>query len=90
MKEFCESHLPQFPLTILEGTYLVWMDCSALHKNSGEIEQLLLEKAKLWLNEGTMYGANGETFMRWNIACPRSVLLEGLNRFRKFTEDFSE
>jgi len=90
MKKFSKSHLPQFPITILEGTYLVWMDCSALHKNSGKIEQLLLEKAKLWLNEGTMYGANGDTFMRWNIACPRSVLLEGLNRFRKFTEAFSE
>jgi cysteine-S-conjugate beta-lyase len=90
MKEFCESHLPQFPITILEGTYLVWMDCSALHKNSEEIERLLLEKAKLWLNEGTMYGTNDDTFMRWNIACPRSVLIEGLNRFRKFAEDFSE
>jgi len=83
MKEFCESYLPQFPITTLEGTYLVWMDCSAFHKSSEEIEQLLLEKAKLWLNEGTMYGTNGDTFVRWNIACPRSVLLEGLNRFRK-------
>jgi len=90
MKEVCESYLPQFPITILEGTYLVWMDCSAFHKNSGEIEQLLLEKAKLWLNEGTMYGTNDDTFMRWNIACPRSVLVEGLNRFKKFAEAFSE
>ena len=39
---------------------------------------------KLWLNAGTMYGAEGEGFMRWNIACPRSSLIKGVELFRDF------
>jgi cystathionine beta-lyase len=48
------------------------------------LEHLLIEKAKLWLNAGTMYGAEGEGFMRWNIACPRSSLIKGVELFRDF------
>lgn len=70
MKEFCQEYLPDFPVTVLEGTYLVWMDCRALHKSSEELERLLVKDAKLWLNAGTMYGAEGEGFMRWNICLP--------------------
>lgn len=84
MKEFCQEYLPDFPVTVLEGTYLVWMDCRALHKSSEELERLLVKNAKLWLNAGTMYGAEGEGFMRWNIACPRPLLIKGLKRFRNF------
>lgn len=84
MKDFCKEYLPDFPITILEGTYLVWMDCRTLHKTSKELEQLLLKDAKLRLNEGTMYGAEGEGYLRWNIACPRPLLIKGLKRFRDF------
>ena len=84
MQEFCREHLPDFPITVLEGTYLVWMDCRKLGMTSEELEQQLIDKAGLWLNAGTMYGAEGEGFMRWNIACPRATLTEGLNRFMKF------
>lgn len=84
MKEFCRNHLPDFPIATLEGTYLVWMDCSTLHIASEKLEHLLVEQAGLWLNAGTMYGAEGEGFMRWNIACPRSTLIKGLERFRDF------
>ncbi|WP_418697305.1 MalY/PatB family protein [Bacteroides sp.] len=86
MKDFCKEYLPQFPIMELEGTYLVWMDCSTLGKASTQMEHLLKEKARLWLNAGTMYGEEGEGFMRWNIACPRSVLIKGLKRFRKFAK----
>ena len=84
MQDYCRTHLPDFPISDLEGTYLVWMDCSILHKTSDVLEQELLDESKLWLNAGTMYGAEGEGFMRWNIACPRSVLAEGLERFRSY------
>ena len=84
MKAFCEEHLPEFPLTKLEGTYLVWMDCRALNRPSLELEHDLVREAKLWINPGTMYGAEGEGFMRWNIACPRASVLEGLKRFRDY------
>lgn len=84
MAEFCRCELPEFPIARLEGTYLVWMDCSSLGMPSEALEHALLEDARLWLNAGTMYGAEGEGYMRWNIACPRSVMLDGLNRFLNF------
>ncbi|MBD9006491.1 MAG: pyridoxal phosphate-dependent aminotransferase [Porphyromonadaceae bacterium] len=84
MAEFCRCELPEFPITRLEGTYLVWMDCSSLGMPSDALEHALLDDARLWLNAGTMYGAEGEGYMRWNIACPRSVMLDGLNRFLNF------
>lgn len=84
MAEFCRRELPEFSITRLEGTYLVWMDCSSLGMPSDALEHALLDDACLWLNAGTMYGAEGEGYMRWNIACPRSVMLDGLNRFLNF------
>ena len=87
MLGFCRRHLPSLPLTPLEATYLVWMDCRALSLPSDELEQRLTAEARLWLNAGTHYGPEGEGFLRWNIACPRSVLREGLERFRQFVEE---
>ena len=86
MCEFFREHLPEFPITVLEGTYLVWVDCRALGLRSEELEQRLIAEVGLWLNAGTMYGAEGEGFMRWNIACPRTTLEDGLRRFAKFAE----
>lgn len=86
MRSFCEEHLPDFPITKLEGTYLVWMDCRKFGLSSAELEKVLIQDAKLWLNAGTMYGKDGEGFMRWNIACPRARMIEGLKRFEKFAQ----
>lgn len=84
MREFCREHLPEFPVTVLEGTYLVWMDCRKLGLPSEELERQLMEQGDLWLNAGIMYGMEGEGFMRWNIACPRTTLIDGLTRFSNF------
>lgn len=84
MKDYCREHLPEFPLAELEGTYLVWMDCRSLGVASEALEERLVGEADLWLNAGTMYGRAGQGFMRWNIACPRSVLAEALRRFENF------
>lgn len=84
MRDYCARHLPDFPIAELEGTYLAWMDCRKLRLSSRELEERLLQEAELWLNAGTMYGDAGEGFMRWNLACPRARMLEGLERFRKF------
>ena len=86
MRDFCREHLPEFPVAALEGTYLVWMDCRKLGMSSEELERRLVSEARLWLNAGTMYGAEGEGFMRWNIACPRNTLTEGLKRFVYFAK----
>ena len=84
MKEFCQRQLPEFPIARLEGTYLVWMDCRMLGRRSEELERQLIDSVGLWLNAGSMYGAEGEGFMRWNIATPRATLLRGLERFVRF------
>ena len=71
----------------MEGTYLVWMDCRKAGLPSEVLEQRLVDEAGLWLNAGTMYGAEGEGFMRWNIACPRVTLTDGLKRFENFVRN---
>lgn len=83
LKAFFEKYLPEYPVTKLEGTYLVWVDCSALQQSSAEIVETLLAKEKLWVNEGSLYGEAGEGFIRINIACPRQRLTDGLNRLRR-------
>lgn len=85
-KDYCEEHLPQLPVAPLEGTYLAWMDCRSLGIPSEELEEELMKKAKLWLNAGSMYGKEGEGFMRWNLACPRQLVKEGLERFSQFVD----
>jgi len=83
LRAYFEEYLPEFPVSILEGTYLVWVDCSVLNQSSDEIIKTLLEKVKIWVNEGSLYGEAGEGFIRINIACPRQQLIEGLNRLRR-------
>lgn len=73
-----EEELPEFPVTKLEGTYLAWVDVSALKMSSDEIENSLLENEKVWINSGVMYGRDG--FVRINLACPRLRLEQGLGR----------
>lgn len=90
MKEFCEKNLPEYPLTDLQATYLVWMDCRKSGLKSEELEKKLKGHAGLWLNAGSMYGAEGEGFLRWNIACPRTLLKEGLDRFLRYIRGAGE
>ena len=83
LRAYFAECLPKFPVSMLEGTYLVWVDCSVLNQSSDKIVKTLLEKEKLWVNEGGLYGEAGEGFIRINIACPRQQLIEGLNRLRR-------
>lgn len=78
--KFFDEHLLRFPVVRLEGTYLVWVDCSCLDMPSEDIERELLDKERVWINAGDMYGAEGEMFIRINIACPRIRMEEGLRR----------
>ena len=71
LRAYFDEYLPEFPVMTLEGTYLVWVDCSVLNCSSDKIVKTLLEKEKLWVNEGSLYGEAGERFIRINIACPR-------------------
>jgi len=81
--DFFKRELPSYPVTKLEGTYLVWVDITASGMKSHEAYDRLLKEAKLMVNPGYIYGTNGDDFIRLNIACPRSTLLDGLNRLKK-------
>ncbi|MDR0687520.1 MAG: pyridoxal phosphate-dependent aminotransferase [Prevotellaceae bacterium] len=83
LKEYLAEHFPQLHVLPLQATYLAWVDCKALQVPSASLSRMLVEKGKVWFNAGTMYGANGEGFLRINIACPRTLLKEGLERMRK-------
>ena len=84
LRDFAVQHLPQWKVMPLEGTYLVWVDVSACCDSVTTYCEELLEKARVWLNPGTMYGPqSGQGYVRINIACPRSLLMEALNRIVK-------
>ena len=87
---FYEQRLPQYPVSPLEGTYLVWIDCRALGIGSDAMTLRLQEEQKLMINSGTMYGPGGEGFIRLNIACPRTLLVEGLERMARVLEQNEE
>ena len=73
-----KEKLSDYPVCKLEGTYLPWVDVSSLGIPSEKIEETLLKEYKVWVNAGTMYGTEG--FIRINLATPRSILAEGLDR----------
>lgn len=81
--DFFRENLPSLPVVKLEGTYLVWVDCSALGRSSVEIVEDLYQHHGVWLNDGVMYGENKGSFVRINIACPRKTLEEGLHRIAR-------
>jgi len=82
LAEFFKEYLPHLPVLPLEGTYLVWIDCSALGLPAKEIADKLLLEEKLRINEGTMYGEAGEGFIRINIATQRERLIRALKKIR--------
>lgn len=82
LKYFIEKNIPVLKVFDSEGTYLVWVDFSNLGLNNEELDRLILEDAKLKLSPGHIFGTNGSGFQRINIACPRSVLKDGLNRLK--------
>ena len=81
---FATEHLHRWKVYHLEGTYLPWIDITATGFSSQDYCDRLLSEARVWVNPGTMYGpVSGEGYIRMNIACPRSRLLEALERIAK-------
>jgi cystathionine beta-lyase len=80
MCDYLSENLPQVSVIEPEGTYLVWVDLRALGIEAEEIQELLLEKGKLLLDDGFIFGDLGRGFTRFNIACPRSILETALDR----------
>ena len=81
LSDFVAQNIPQWKVMPLEGTYLVWVDVSLCCDNVTAYTDKLMQEAKVWLNPGTMYGAeSGKGYVRINIACPKSRMMEALQR----------
>ena len=81
LNEFIEDRIPEVKVFKTEGTYLVWLDLSALGLAGKDLSEYLVEEAKIALFPGYWFGKEGAHCARWNIGCPKSLLEEGLKRF---------
>ncbi|MCR6097920.1 putative C-S lyase [Salipaludibacillus agaradhaerens] len=83
VKSYIADELPELTLVEPEGTYLLWIDCRKLGLSDGELNHLFTHKGKIGFNPGISFGKGGEGFVRMNVACPRSTVIEGLARMKK-------
>jgi cystathionine beta-lyase len=77
---YLQAHLRQIKLIQPEGTYLLWLDCRELNLNDQQLRDFFVRQARVGMNRGTVFGANGSGFMRLNIGAPRQVIEEALQR----------
>ncbi|RRN70888.1 pyridoxal phosphate-dependent aminotransferase [Peribacillus simplex] len=80
---YFSKNIPQIKVIQPEGTYLVWLDCLELGFSVEELDEFMLRKARVAMNEGLIFGMEGKGFMRLNIACPRSMLKNALDGIEK-------
>jgi len=83
LKTHLIQHIPKIKLVEPEGTYLMWLDCKELGLPAQKLDEEITNKGKLWLSSGASFGKGGSGFERMNIACPRSVLQNALERLER-------
>ena len=82
VKQYVEKQLPGVNMVEHEGTYLVWLDFRGTGLSVEELDDKIINQAKLWLDSGKIFGSCGEGFQRINVACPRKVLEEAMERIK--------
>lgn len=90
MEEYFAKHIPQIRMIRPEGTYLVWLDCRALGMGAQSLHKFFRDKAKVYFEQGTVFGVEGEGFMRMNITTPRKRVKEALRRMRVAVNSLGE
>ena len=80
VRNYLAERLPNVRLIEPEGTFLLWLDFSSLGYSDSELDDLIVNKAKVWLDRGTMFGPEGDKYQRINIATPQPLLREALDR----------
>ncbi len=85
--EFIAEKIPLLRLMNSDATYLLWIDCRGVKNIPDDISAFVRRKTGLYLSNGRQYGSGGEGFLRLNIACPKSVLKDGLCRLKKAIEE---
>ncbi|MBT2287681.1 pyridoxal phosphate-dependent aminotransferase [Paenibacillus albidus] len=79
--DYLSLNLPEVKIMQPEATYLLWIDCRGLKLDVAGLKRLMHREAKVAFNEGSVFGSEGEGYLRINLACPRSILAEALERF---------
>ena len=87
-RDYLKENIGELSLIEPEGTYLVWVDFRKLGLSEKQREDLIVNKAKLWIDSGAMFGVDGEGFERFNIACTRSYLKKALDSLKKAVEEY--
>lgn len=82
VEDYCREHLPMIRPLRPEASFLVWLDCRKLGLNHDQLIDLFVNKARLALNDGEMFGKGGEGFMRMNVATPRAILTQALSQLK--------
>lgn len=86
MEKYFAKHIPQIRMIRPEGTYLVWLDCRALGLDSTSLHRFFSDRARVYLEQGAIFGTGGEGFLRMNIATPRKAVKEALKRIKEAVE----
>ncbi len=81
--KYVKENIPNLHIVPSRATYLLWLDCSAFCTDSVKLAEEIRRKTGLFLSNGAQYGETGKTFLRMNIACPRSLLMDGLDRLKR-------
>jgi cystathionine beta-lyase len=82
LEAYVAEHIPRITVVRPEGTYLAWLDCRRLGLDRWGLKRLMLDEARVYLDEGFIFGDEGEGFERINVACPRALLVEALERIK--------
>ena len=90
VEDFLKREVPQIRPVPSQATYLLWLDCREMQGCAAEFTQYLREHTGLYLSEGRQYGKSGSSFIRMNIACPRSQVEDGLKRLAEGTKGYEE
>lgn len=83
MRDYLKENIPKIHMIDPEATYLVWVDCSGLGLTDEALEDLIVKKANLWLDSGSIFGDAGRGFQRFNVACPRKILRQALEQLKE-------
>lgn len=89
LEQFVRDEIPQITLIRPQGTYLVWLDFRRFMPDDNQRRKFMLDEAKIWLDDGPMFGAEGSGYERINIACPRSVLEQAMHQLKRAMENVS-
>lgn len=81
--DYLKANIPQIQIMKPEASFLIWLDCREMNLSQPELENFFIQKAKLALNSGTMFGREGEGFMRLNVGCPQITLEKALENLKK-------